>query len=156
MLSSQPQQASPWVSGCCTESPDSPSSQHINMHELISPCPKRPLRTGPSNAHSAYRRQGFQETWSGLVLGLQGNRRFPRTRESVSRGNPSKTAAVGGGGGGSGTFNPPGNRVEAAGSESPLGLSRLWFLCSPHSGGVWARSLPSPPGVPGRSWEGVS
>lgn len=70
-----------------------------------------------------------------MVLGLEGNRRFPRMRESVPRGNPSKTAAVGSGGGGSGTFSLPGNRVEAAGSERPLGFSRLWLLCSRHSGG---------------------
>lgn len=91
------------------------------------------------------------------MLGLQGNRRFPRTRESVPRGNPSKTAAVEGGGVGALALS---NHQET--EWKLLDQTAHWdsagsgFSALPTAGEVWARSLPSPPGAPGKSREGVS
>lgn len=68
VLSSQWQRAGPQVSGCHAESHDSPSSLHLNMHELINPSRKRPLRAGHccSGAVLAlgFKRQGQAWGWA--------------------------------------------------------------------------------------------
>lgn len=114
------------------------------MHELISPFPKRPLRTGPSSAHSAYRRQGFQEMWSGLVLGLEGNRRFPRMRDSVPGGTPARLLLLGWGWG-LWHFQSTRKQSGSCWIRAPTGTQQaLASLLSPRRGRFGLGACPAP------------
>lgn len=128
-LSSQHQRVGPWASGCCTESPDSPSSLHLNMHELISPSPKRPLRA----AALCLRRPRASGGVVRLGAGPGGEQPCPRVRGT--HGVPQQCCPSPWG---CGLFKP---QEEGCWIREPLvlhwapawplakQLSRLWFLC---------------------------
>lgn len=91
-----------------------------------------------------------------LGAGSGGKQKIPQDERQCARGNPSKTAAVGVGVGALALSIHQETEWKLLDQSAHWDSAGSGFSAIPTAGEVWARSLPSPPGAPGRGWEGVS